>query len=804
MLEWIRGSQRLYKIQVLVMFSVLPFLGGNWSMGSTGELTQLNGQSGCISNTGTSGACVPGNGLDGAGWVEISNDGKYVYVASFTSSTITTFSRNPNTGVLTQLPGIQGCIGDTGDGVTCAHGNGLSGAVSLALSPDGNQLYAVSRSNSLAIFSRDASTGVLTQPAGTAGCLADPGDGITCTQAHALGGPRSVTVSPDGRTVYVGARDGSAVAVFSRNLTTGALTQLAGLAGCVSNDGTGGLCAQGVGLVGARGVKVSPDNQSVYVASQGDGINSNGALLVFSRDPSTGTLTQLSGTAGCSAPDGDGHTCALARGLVTPISLDVSADGRTVYVASRDSSSIAVFLRMPNGALTQLSGSAGCVEQIPVSDPTCASGQGLNQPVFVSVSPDGYNVYAAAQESNAVTIFSRNPISGVLTQLGGLAGCISSDGTGGSCAVGTALGGALSINTSLDGKNVYATADIDGSVLVFNRTPGGDSNTLPPTVVNPVPTVTSLSPATVSAGGPAFTIIVNGRDFVSTSTVQLNNIPRNTTFLSSSQLQASILSSDITQPGTAQITVFSPGGGISNAVTFTISAPGTLVSYSSDNKAALHVFPEFVDGRFSDGSFYTSTIMISSDNTTATNCTVTLSGLTVPGFGNGSTQTLNIGAGGWTILTTPGTQSVHAGYATLACGAPVAAQVLFSSLSASGIVSAEATVFSSPSVPMAQLLADGRNGARLGMAIANTSTGTSSYLVQAFDATNQQVGSATVEIPGQGQIAKFVDELITVPNNFVGTVVISPAGGTGEVYAIGLSYHGGVFTTIPVTARTFR
>src|SRR5262249_55586101 len=88
-LEWIIRSQ--YKVQVLVMFSVLPFLGGQWSLGSTGQLTQLSGTSGCISNTGTSGACVTGNGLDGAGWVEISSDGKFVYVASFNSSTVTTF-----------------------------------------------------------------------------------------------------------------------------------------------------------------------------------------------------------------------------------------------------------------------------------------------------------------------------------------------------------------------------------------------------------------------------------------------------------------------------------------------------------------------------------------------------------------------------------------------------------------------------------------------------------------------------------------------------------------------------------------
>src|SRR5262249_44368620 len=92
---------------------------------------------------------------------------------------------------------------------------------------------------------------------------------------------------------------------------------------------------------------------------------------------------------------------------------------------------------------------------------------------YVSVSPDGLNLYAAAQGivggSNAVTIFSRNTTTGVLTQLSGLAGCISLDGTGGSCAVGTAMDGALSIQTSPDGKNVYATAYVEGSVLAFNR-----------------------------------------------------------------------------------------------------------------------------------------------------------------------------------------------------------------------------------------------------------------------------------------------------------------------------------------------
>jgi hypothetical protein len=75
---------------------------------------------------------------------------------------IVQFSRSESTVALTQLPGTQGCVGDTGDEVTCAHGNGLSEAESLALSPDGNYLYAASSNNSLAIFSRNTSTGVLT------------------------------------------------------------------------------------------------------------------------------------------------------------------------------------------------------------------------------------------------------------------------------------------------------------------------------------------------------------------------------------------------------------------------------------------------------------------------------------------------------------------------------------------------------------------------------------------------------------------------------------------------------------------
>ncbi len=61
------------------------------------------------------------------------------------------------------------------------------------------------------------------------------------------------------------------------------------------------------------------------------------------------------------------------------------------------------------------------------------------------------------------------------------------------------------------------------------------------------------------AGSPAFTLTVNGTNFVSGSTVRWNGANRTTTFVNSSQLTAAIPASDIVTSGTASITVQNPG-----------------------------------------------------------------------------------------------------------------------------------------------------------------------------------------------------------------------------------------------------
>src|SRR5438128_957466 len=262
---------RRWRRRLRVILTVVP-LGFLWPAvdmaATTGVLIQQLGTAGCVSEDGTRGTCMDGHALFGASVVAVSPDGRYVYVASFESSAVTTFVRNTTTGVLGQLNGVAGCVSASGDGVTCGRGRGLNEAVEVAVSPDGQHLYVASRGNAVAVFARNALTGELTQLDGAAGCIAEAGDGVTCTDGTALVGLRTVTVSPDGKSVYIGARDGDAVAVLARHPTTGALTQLSGPAGCVSETSLGGSCTVGHGVLGARGVAVSPDNRHVYVAAQ--------------------------------------------------------------------------------------------------------------------------------------------------------------------------------------------------------------------------------------------------------------------------------------------------------------------------------------------------------------------------------------------------------------------------------------------------------------------------------------------------------------------------------------------------------
>lgn len=100
---------------------------------------------------------------------------------------------------------------------------------------------------------------------------------------------------------------------------------------------------------------------------------------------------------------------------------------------------------------------------------------------------------------------------------------------------------------------------------------------------NPMPQVSSLSPSSTPQGSSALQLTLNGQGFVESSAVQWNGTALQTSYVSSSILTALLPATDVGSGGMASLTVNNPapGGGTSNAVSFTIAPLAPLLSFSS-------------------------------------------------------------------------------------------------------------------------------------------------------------------------------------------------------------------------------
>ena len=258
---------------------------------STGALREL----GCIRDAGATGPgdpCAAAVGLDAATSIAVSRDGRNVYVASLGSSAVAVFARDRATGALSQLPGRAGCVADVAVDGTCADARSLAGAFAVAVSADGKSVYVAKgfdlreesgdafAGSGVSVFRRSAATGALTQLGGARGCVSHNPLKEGCARGRALEGAQSVTVSPDGRNVYVAATASNAVSIFARNAQTGAVQQLAGKAGCISETGSRGACRDGAGLWGVSAVVVAPNGRHAYAP----GFYSS-AVAVLARTP---------------------------------------------------------------------------------------------------------------------------------------------------------------------------------------------------------------------------------------------------------------------------------------------------------------------------------------------------------------------------------------------------------------------------------------------------------------------------------------------------------------------------------------
>jgi DNA-binding beta-propeller fold protein YncE len=377
----------------------------------TGALTQPAGKGGCVAapvaakGKATAG-CGVAVGLIGPNSVAVSPDGRNVYATSRDGASVTTFIRNRKSGRLRQLPpSASGCI--SGLPIpTCTAGRALKGPDVVVVSADGKNVYVGDFfGNAVASFSRAEGSGALTQLAGTEGCIAD-GAAEGCAPGVGLGSVEGLTMGKGGSAVYAAGAVSNSVATLSRNGTTGALTQGACIAE-VAGEG----CVQGYQLAGANALVTDAKSGDVYATS----LLSN-SLTTFHLS-SAGALTQPARPAGEKTPEGVGSPegcavflrspgCSFAAAMKAPEGLALSPAGDSLYVAAYETGAIDVFDRNPQtGAVNQKPGEHGC--NAPRTSAVCARGRALKGVSSVVVSPDGRNVYATAQKSNAIDIFRR-------------------------------------------------------------------------------------------------------------------------------------------------------------------------------------------------------------------------------------------------------------------------------------------------------------------------------------------------------------------------------------------------------------
>ncbi len=133
-------------------------------------------------------------------------------------------------------------------------------------------------------------------------------------------------------------------------------------------------------------------------------------------------------------------------------------------------------------------------------------------------------------------------------------------------------------------KEDVATVDGNGRVsahgageATITATSEGRSGSAQITVraLSPVPQITALSPSSTPANQSNFTLTITGTGFTPDARVRLNNTPRPITYVSATELQVPLTSVDIGIPGSFEVTVVNlpPGGGVSNVLTFTVTAP---------------------------------------------------------------------------------------------------------------------------------------------------------------------------------------------------------------------------------------
>jgi len=251
-------------------------------------------------------------GLNRPWQVSLSPDQRHLYVISSDTTanptdttTLTLFERSTTSGALVFTAAYANNVG----GIT-----GITAPTALTQSADGLSLYITSTTEqTLTVFRVDADSGQLP-------FVNSLKHG---TNPDGLDNPSAVVPTPDGRFVYVTDANANLVAIYARDVITGALTfkSTAVLGGSPNN------------------MIVSRDGSFLYIT-----LPDKNSIATFARDTITGALKLVTTLSN--------NTNAVTA-LVNPYSLTMSADDTKLFVGTLGNNSLVVFRRQPmNGVLT--------------------------------------------------------------------------------------------------------------------------------------------------------------------------------------------------------------------------------------------------------------------------------------------------------------------------------------------------------------------------------------------------------------------------------------------------------------------
>jgi 6-phosphogluconolactonase (cycloisomerase 2 family) len=399
---------------------------------------QLTAPNACYSTTAAGGCAAFGKSLyiDGAEPIAISGDGSSLYAGGDNGGGVA-FSRGAG-GALTPIGsaggfadtafamsgnGLFASIRDSGssNGEVVALARGAGGALSLVnsvadsckvseahceknnglydvegvtVSPDGTHVYAASHfggaqvstksGGALAVFSRNPTTQAITQIQCVPQAASKLGLCSTGGSAEALEGAEGITVSPDGKFLYATGYFSGAVLGFNIVQSGPEAGKIGSLVNCLWGAPTS-ECTQTSGMGSAKAIALSPDSQDAYVALF------NGGITALRRDPVSGVLSFNQ----CYT-DGGGGGCAADPSLVVGArDVAVSPDGRYVYLSG--GSGINGYLRAyARNALTGQLTPLGCLTYLAI--PGCSTAAGLANASKLAISPDGHNLYVTSFE----------------------------------------------------------------------------------------------------------------------------------------------------------------------------------------------------------------------------------------------------------------------------------------------------------------------------------------------------------------------------------------------------------------------